>query len=676
MGIRGRFGQELKVFVAVYAVAAAAGLAPARTAAQPAAAPVPARAFYGDPAVERAALSPSGRWLAMSTSRNTGRLGLAVFDLQEWKLHAQPALYADADIGEFHWLDDDRIVYTLTNRQRGSGEQRFWPGLFVVGRDGTEGRQLVKLHDPGISNERTVGREPLDYNHELLHVPARGDEVIVGEVRFDVNGEFQGYLAKRLDVTTGRTRNVSDGAPANGWRWLFDPDGEPRAIVTRSEGRARLLWRGPKDEAWKTLAEHDALRAPFRPRFVDRDGTLYVAVAAGRDGEDVLKRFDLAAGRPEDEPLVSTPGFDFWGHIVVETPGDRALGVRVTTDAESTVWFDPRLKALQKEADERLPGRINRLTCRRCGRDDMVTLVLSYNDRDPGVLWLHESATKRWRQVVTRRPDIDPRRMGSADMVRVRARDGLEIPVWVTLPPGGASGSRPAVVLVHGGPWTRGRHWAWNADAQFLASRGYVVIQPEFRGSTGYGDKLFRAGWRQWGQAMQDDLVDALQWAVGKGLVDAKRVCIAGASYGGYATLMGLARHGEHFRCGVAWIGVTDPRLMFEWRRDYDVGSEGRQYTYPTLIGDPVSDKAMLDANTPVLLADRIRAPLLLAYGSNDRRVPLVHGTRMRDALAAAGRPPEWVVYDGEGHGWNKLETQLDFAKRLEDFLAKHLAAK
>jgi dipeptidyl aminopeptidase/acylaminoacyl peptidase len=226
---------------------------------------------------------------------------------------------------------------------------------------------------------------------------------------------------------------------------------------------------------------------------------------------------------------------------------------------------------------------------------------------------------------------------------------------------------------VHGGPWVRGRSWNWNDDAQFLASRGYVVIEPEYRGSAGYGFAHFRAGWQQWGRAMQDDVADALQWAVKNEGVDAKRVCIAGASYGGYATLMGLARHPDMYRCGVAWVGVTDPRLLFRWSVTSDVRTESREHSYPELIGDPQRDAAMLDSVTPLLLADRIKQPVMLAYGRGDRRVPIEHGERMRDALVKAGNAPQWTVYDDEGHGWLKLETRVDFAQRLERFLAEHL---
>ena len=172
---------------------------------------------------------------------------------------------------------------------------------------------------------------------------------------------------------------------------------------------------------------------------------------------------------------------------------------------------------------------------------------------------------------------------------------------------------------------------------------------------------------------MQDDVADVMQWAVKQGHADPKRACIAGASYGGYATLMGLIRHPELYRCGVAWVAVTDPRLMFKWTFRSDQSDVVREVDYPRLIGDPVADAERINEVTPVLHAARIRAPLLLAMGGEDRRVPIEHGHRMRQALRDAGRPFDWVVYDDEGHGWNKLSTRLDFANRVEAFLARHL---
>jgi dipeptidyl aminopeptidase/acylaminoacyl peptidase len=209
---------------------------------------------------------------------------------------------------------------------------------------------------------------------------------------------------------------------------------------------------------------------------------------------------------------------------------------------------------------------------------------------------------------------------------------------------------------------------------QFLASRGYLVISPEFRGSTGYGAAHFKAGWKQWGQAMQDDVADALLWAQAQGLATDK-ACIAGANYGGYSTLMGLVRQPELYRCGVAWAAVTDPFLYLQgnwWVAD-DLTEQGRTYGMPHMVGDADKDAAMLTANSPLAQARHIKAPLLLAFGSADQRVPLAHGERLRDALREAGRPPEWVVYDDEGHGWRLVSNQIDFARRVEKFLGQHL---
>ena len=263
--------------------------------------------------------------------------------------------------------------------------------------------------------------------------------------------------------------------------------------------------------------------------------------------------------------------------------------------------------------------------------------------------------------------------MATRDFVRFQARDGLEIPLHVTRPAG--KGPWPTVVLVHGGPNVRGGDWAWDADSQFLASRGYLVLEPEFRGSTGYGSKLFRAGWKQWGLKSQDDINDALAWAVARGEADAGRACIAGASYGGYATLMGLIRDDALWRCGVAWMAVTDIGLMYDLNYS-DLPDTWRQYGMPNLIGDRVKDAAQLVATSPLQQAGRLKRPLLLAMGGEDRRVPITHGDRFRAALPADYTGLTWLVYPDEGHGFGKPDNAIDFWTKVEAFLARELAPR
>ena len=458
---------------------------------------------------------------------------------------------------------------------------------------------------------------------------------------------------------------------------MTDGQGEARVVFTRSKDREAAFWRAPGQTDWERLDESDLLDPPFHVNAVDDTGGLYVTRSEGPDGLRVLTRYNFDRKAPEEEPWVVTQGFDFAGSVITELGTGKAKGVRVMVDAETTVWLDPAMKAFQREADSQLPGRVNRVACRRCGQPDMVALVRSYSDHDPGSLWLYRAQPtgedKRWRSIGPVRSGVVPEQMASLRMERIKARDGRDLPVWITRPDG-AKGPLPAVVLVHGGPWVRGVRWGWHAYPQFLTSRGYVVIEPEMRGSTGYGLAHFKAGFKQFGQAMQDDVADALKWAQQQGLASDK-ACIAGASYGGYSTLMGLVKDPQLYRCGVAWVALADLKLYLSgiWWISNDISSAARKHTMPDMVGDASRDAAMIEANSPVNLASRIKAPLLLAFGEADQRVPLVHGKRMRDALIDAGNPPEWVSYPGEGHGFAILKNRLDFANRMENFFGKHL---
>jgi acetyl esterase/lipase len=647
--------------------------------------PVPLEHFFQLPAVLEAKLSPNGRKLALTTSRGATRVGLVVIALGDTPKATRVAAFSDVDIVRFDWVGEDRLVFSVLDLESGSGEDQYSaPGMYAANADGSDLRQLVRRRGQHFVVDVTYRINTLEWNHTLLHVPLQQegiapDEVLIGKLNFG-GDQLQSVTPLWLNVRSGRTRSADlDGPPQHTLRWLFDSKGQPRVAWTAHDGRAAVHWRGPGETGWRKLAESDLLNPSFVPTAVDDAGTLYVRHNEGSAGYAVLSRFDFATLAPHKPAQVSTPGYDFRGHLVLERPGAPALGVRVETDAEQTVWFDEGMKHMQALADERLPGRVNRLSCRRCGADDMVVLVRSFADRDPGMLWLYEVATKRWQPVSKVLNDIDPRRMATVDLHRIKARDGRDLPVWVTRPQGLRPGqSAPTVVVVHGGPWVRGGHWEWEAFEQFLASRGYVVISPEFRGSDGYGDAHFRAGWKQWGQAMQDDVADALLWAQGQGLADKKLACIAGASYGGYSALMGLVRHPELYRCGVAWVAVTDPVLYIKgaWFVNDDLSGESRRHLLPQLVGDVEKDADMLTAVSPVAQAKHIQAPLLLAFGEADRRVPIAHGERLRDALRAAGRPPEWVSYPNEAHSWRQVSTQVDFARRVESFLGRHLKAE
>lgn len=666
---------------------AAAGLTAAPAAASE---PVPAEAFFRPPAVLEAQLSPSGRRLALTTESG-GRVGLFVIDLQQAEVaFGRVAHFNDADVRRFAWVNEERLVFDVVDLKLGAGEdRRTAPGLFSARFDGTELRTLVERQGRAPISDGTPIRT-LPWNHVLLHVPASqaaaggadADEVIVGQMEFDRN-ELVDLRPIWLNTRTGRTRSLPlVGAPVRAVRWWFSPQGQPRAALAHRGSREALHWfHGPRDGQaghWVQLTEGPLAGLPFRPAWVGRDDSLYVTHREGPAGERVVAPFDFQAGRP-GATLVRVAGFDFMGELQGDDEGGRLLGVRVVSDAEETVWFDAAHQALQQAVDKALPGRVNRVSCRRCTAPDAVVLVKSWSDRHPGQWLLRLPADAdgkpRWRLIANQQRGIDPARMARVDFERIRARDGRPLPLWLTRPTGALDGqSLPAVVLVHGGPWVRGGHWRWEPMAQFLASRGYLVIEPEFRGSAGYGAAHERAGDRQFGQAMQDDVSDALLWARQRGLASDK-ACIVGGSYGGYSTLMGLIRTPELYRCGSAWFAVADLLLYVEggWFVEDDIGDSGRRHLLPLRVGDPVKDREMLLAHSPVAQAHRLRSPLQLVWGREDRRVPIAHGHRLRSAMQSAGLEPEWIEYEDEAHGLRRLVNRVDMARRLEAFLARHL---
>ncbi len=444
-----------------------------------------------------------------------------------------------------------------------------------------------------------------------------------------------------------------------------------------ADGNQRTLhYRDPASGEWRKIATHTRYVADadtFWPVGFGSDGTLYVEASAGKD-TTALYPFDFATGKPGKQSIIEARGYDFDGALVSHR--GKLLGATLRTDANGNVWLDPAMAALQKKIDQLLPGKVNMLSV-PSQADSPWVLVRSFSDAAPTSFILYNKQTGALNRVGNTHPAIDPARMGRQRPVRYKARDGREIPGLLTMPAGGATKNLPLVVLVHGGPYVRGSTWGFDPETQFLASRGYAVLEPEFRGTTGYGSAHFEAGWKQWGLAMQDDIADGVQWAVAQGITAPERVCIAGASYGGYAALMGLVNDGKLYRCAVSWVGVTDINLLYNgrWNFDSGTGDDFKAYGMPVLIGDQVKDAVQLKATSPIYQAARIDKPLLLAYGGADRRVPLFHGELFRDAVKKHNQQVEWVVYPEEGHGWSQPATRYDFWTRVEKFLDKHIGS-
>ncbi|MBV8035172.1 alpha/beta fold hydrolase [Roseateles sp.] len=641
---------------------------------------LPIGAFFSPPMFEQAVLSPDQSRVAVLVNRPGERTKLALARLDDDSPTDVVAAVDRLDIASVHWLSPTRLVFQAGQRH----ERRDTPisvGLWVLDVPSGEVKQLISTRfniNPGQAQTGSRVKEAVDkllpWTWRLLRALDDGSEdVIVQRYTWDEGGEFSHEVLGRLSTRTGKVTLITENVPHRVAQWLVDRKGQPQACITQEGASYGVHLFDEDTKRWKLWRSGrrgiDIMPAPLA-RLPGGDLVVADHDAAESGGDIRIVQRQSATGEKR-QTLLSIPGYDWNGELVLDREGSRLLGLRYEADAADTAWFDRGMKALQAEVDKLLPVTVNHLSCSDCLTDKRV-LVRALSDRQPVIIYVYDRESRNLKTLFRSRPGLNAADMASREVLRLKTRDGLDMPVQLTKPLG-PPGARPAVVLVHGGPWVRGNHWYWDEMAQFLANRGYLVIEPEFRGSAGYGRRHENLGRRQWGQAMQADLADAAKWAVDKGLADGKRICIAGASYGGYATLMGLARNPELFRCGFEWVGVTDPASMF-LRSRTDIESMWAENDLKLLIGDPREDAEMLAANAPVKLAAQIKQPLLMAYGAEDRRVEIQQGLDMKKALEVAGyQGLEWVVYANESHGWRSLETNVDFWGRVERFLERHI---
>lgn len=629
---------------------AAACITPVATGA----AVVPPQPYFRHSDYGALQLSPSGRYLGALVPVE-GRLRLSVIDLDTRTARVAAAVRGE-DIRAFDWVSDNRLVFTVFDLQAGLGEQR-GGGLFAIDRDGAN----LRILDP------TAKEKGWNRVYTAVHsIPRDGtDDIIVLNNENDLR--YPGIF--RMDTRTGRKTSLVDSRPGDVIHWVVDRKHQVRAAITsENKGLASAVhWRAAPGENWVKLTEFGHRDHGFHPVEFDGDGSLLVASNLDRD-TFALQRYDAQARKP-GEVIAAHPRADLYGDLVFDPRKNAIVGLRYDAERPGSAWLDDDWARLQQTIDAALPDRVNVISRPRSGSR---ALVYSHSDTDPGSYYLFDVDRRQLEFVAARRKGIDPKAMPAREPVRYTARDGLEIPGYLTLPKGRDAKNLPLVLYVHGGPWVRGGHWDWSAEAAWLAAKGYAVLEPDFRGSRGWGTKLFFAGWKQWGLAMQDDLVDGIDWLAKDGRVDPKRVCIMGASYGGYAVMMGLARDAGRFRCGINYVGVTDINLMFDVTWSDFARSDYIENSAKELIGDPDKDAAQFRATSPLEQAAKIKAPVLMAYGGGDRRVPLVHGEKMRSVLERQGTPVEWIVYPEEGHGFLTEAARFDFYERVGRFLDRH----
>jgi dipeptidyl aminopeptidase/acylaminoacyl peptidase len=582
--------------------------------------------------------------------------------------------YEKFDVNNPLWISDKRIIFTLTDYKRGLADQK-GGGLFAVDIDGRNGKQLSLTGEDCEKNYQACRQFSF-----FDRVPESEDEIIAESNERSADS----MDLVRLNTKTGKKVLLSFDNPGQVFHWALDKDMVPRAALSRDRKSSRqTFWYKDKADApWRKVIDYDILEPGMEPLDFGPDGTLYVSSRLDSKDKSEIFKFDPAKSRPGervakhldvDLGLVESPSTGgLSSPLLFDSKTNELIGIKIEGDMPSTVWLDEKLARVQKTIDNSLAkGNINRIKRLEEGK----YFILSEGGSDPGAFYIFDDGKRQLLEIGRRRNWIKPEQMARVEVVRYKARDGLEIPAYLTLPPGKQAKKLPLVVWVHGGPFGVRDEYRFDPEVQFIASRGYAVLQVNYRISGGFGLKHYAIGFRQFGQAMQTDLRDGVNKLIQDGTVDANKVCIGGGSYGGYATMMGLIRDSDLYKCGINIVGVMD---LFWWQdlgyTDFNLGdAESASIFLKRVIGDPVADGEMMRANSPRFHADKVKAPVLFIHGVNDRRVPIVHAESMRDALKTAGKPYEWLVFPDEGHGFNKESSRAEYYRKMESFLAQHI---
>ena len=563
-------------------------------------------------------------------------------------------------VGGFNWISSKRVVLsTALGWAVADRETKRMKYISGFGRYIEEEKSQVGIRSP--TRFYPDGLVPDDrQNVTLLHL-LNSLEVSNAEYRPDIY---------QLNVDNGNF-SLLEKNPGNVESWTADWDGNIRFGLINDGVEASLLYRTTPSGPWSLPLEFGKVGAGCTIAGLDADNrTLYVFKPSPK-GRLALYGFDLQT-RQFSAPLFQHDKYDV-SEAIFSPKHRRLLGVRYTTDGPRQYWFEPEFAKLQKEIDAANPGLVNEIVS--MDRDMLQLLIYSHSDRESGFYLLVDLATGKGKPLGQTRAWLKASDMAAMHPVHCTAHDGVELNGYLTLPAGRGQKNLPLVTLVHGGPYGVRDSWSFDPVVQFLANRGYAVLQVNYRGSGGFGTEFYLRGRHQVGAAIEDDIVDFTQWTVQHGIADPHRLAIMGASYGGYSTLFALAHTPGLFRCGVACMAVSDWPSLIKYAHDEHQYANNALRYWAVMLGDTKDprEREQLAAVSPVNLADRIKAPLLLMHGEEDQTVPVDQAHAMASALRKAGHPAETLYFKYLGHSWPVNKDGVIFYRRLEAFLAANL---
>ncbi len=642
---------------AAWRLAAAAVVATIALACGPAQAQVDLDGWVKRDRFETVKISPDGRHFA-ATVPMEDKTVLVVLDRASRKIVSGGAGVADSEVLDFWWSGNEHVVIAMA-QSFGSKDPLYSTGeVHVLELDGKVRRLVGRAPDAGIVQH--VISAPRE--HATVIDPVT-DEPGVILIATALPGSEPKAQLERLNLRSGRRVAVAS-PPLPRADFIVDPSGVARfADGLDTENYGLLYYREGADARWRMVNHSRDSGFIAHALGMAADGvTAYVRVTT-RDGPDVIEAWDMRS--LARTVLLQDPVADP-DQIIYDTDGRTPVGARYTDDGVRLRFFDEaspmaRRYRMLERAFQGSGVAITSMTA-----DGRLALVHTHSDRDPGQYLLFDAEAKTADNVFARMDWLTPGQIAATGKVQLKARDGLQLHGYLTRPQGAAAGPLPLVVLVHGGPIDRYDAWYFDVDTQVLAAAGYAVLRLNFRGSGNYGIRYRNLGAHEWGAAMQDDLTDATRWAIDEGIADPKRICIAGASYGGYAALMGVAREPDLYRCAAGYVGVYD---LPAWHAD----RARRASWLRNWVEDWMGERDTLAARSPVNLAERIKVPVFLAAGGADTVAPISQSKRMQCALEAAGVPVQTLYIDSEGHGFRREEHNRRYYAQLLAFLAEHL---
>ena len=619
-------------------------------------------------AYQEVRISPNGKYIAATAMLPGGQTVLALINMATKKPVIERLSEGDVVI-DFEWVGPERLVYSVGRHFGGYDAPQSTGELFAINGDGTGADVLYGYRKTSVSptSGSLIPHAAAERGSASLigSIPDDPRYILVSISLWDSTGfELEFPVAYRMNVRSGDKVKIV-AAPIRGAEFLADHQGRIRFAYGQAIDGSWKVYEHPVDGDGWTLLPQLSVNRDTPLAFSRDDRTAYFSCPAGAAGFGVCS-WDVATRKLES--VWSNPTVEA-DNMVQGLARNRIIGVSFTDGRPGLSVFDaqsPDAQALIMLMKQ-FPGEQVSFTSGTT--DGSLSVVLVQADSDPGAFYLFDPKTQKLTMLLPRMPWIDPSQMARKQPIKFAARDGLKLQGYVTFPPGEESAKNlPMVVVIHGGPYGIRDRWDYDSDVQALATRGYAVLQVNFRGSGGYGYDFVKAGWRQWGGTMQDDVTDGTRWAIAQGIADPKRICIYGASYGGYAALEGAVKEPDLYKCAIGYVGVYDLPMMYH-RGDTPQSNWGKDFLKRAL-GD---DMTVLASHSPINQLDSLKAKVMLVVGGKDERVPEVQGLRMHQALLDRHIAHEWMLKPDEMHGFYVEANIAELYTRMLQFIGANI---